>query len=93
MTTLRIILVELTSAFTLSQLWTFLDSCHPENLGYVVVLGNVSPGIRLAGYEEMVWRLERYGEIMYAEVRVEKEGYNCAEIMGVIASMWVERAV
>ncbi len=83
----------MTSALTLAQLWTFLDSCHPENLAHVVVLGNVGPGIRLASYEEMVWRLERYGEIMYAEVRVEKEGYNCAEIMGVIASMEVGRAV
>lgn len=92
MSTLRIILVELTISENLSQFWTFMESCLPENLEHVVVLGNIGSGIRLVSYEEMILRLENIGEIMYAEVKVEKD-YNTLEIMGVIANSNIERAL
>jgi hypothetical protein len=50
-----------------------LESCLPENLEHVVVLGNIGSGIRVVGYQEMIWKLTKYGNITYAEVKVEKE--------------------
>jgi hypothetical protein len=69
-----------------------LDSCSPENLEHVFILGNIGSGIRIIAYEEMISKLTKYGNITYAEVKVEKE-FNTQEIIEIIALLNVERAI
>jgi hypothetical protein len=69
-----------------------LESCSPENLEHVVILGNIGSGIRIVGYEEMISKLSKYGNITYAEVKVEKE-FNTQEIIKIITLLNIERAI